>query len=100
MLEYFDDPEFSIYYLSEKFHISVSHLSNIFKKEMGKNFVDYLWELRLKKTKELLLETDMSIDAISASVGYNSTSGFRKKFKADVGMTPAQYRDNGYKDNV
>ena len=93
MEESFCDPDFSIYVLAERFHISISHLSNLFKKEMMMSFSDYLWELRLRKAKELLTETDLSIDEISIKVGYTSSAGFRKKFKADMGMSPVQYRE-------
>ena len=100
MNDNYDNPNFSIYHLSEYFHISISHLSTLFKKEMGMNFIDYLWNLRIKKAKEYLAETNLSIDEISTRVGYSSTSGFRKKFKSDTGISPAQYRETYQKDNV
>ena len=43
-------------------------------------------------SKDLLLTTDMSVDNISVSVGYVSTSSFRRKFKQDTGLTPSQFR--------
>lgn len=67
-------------------------MSYLFKKEMGENFSDYVWALRLGKAKELLLNTDMSIDDISLAVGYVNTSSFRRKFKQTTGMTPSQLR--------
>ena len=67
-------------------------MSYLFKKEMGENFSDYVWNLRLGKAKELLLNTDMSIDDISLAVGYVNTSSFRRKFKQATGMTPSQLR--------
>lgn len=44
--------------------------------------------MRLKKAEDLLLHTDMSIEQISASVGYINVSSFRRKFKQEIGMTP------------
>ena len=64
----------------------------LIKKEMNQNFSEYLWTLRLEKAKELLNNTDMSIDEISIAVGYFNTSSFRRKFKQDTGLTPSQYR--------
>ena len=83
---------FSISYLADNFHVSIAYMSYLFKKEMGENFSDYVWALRLGKAKELLLNTDMSIDDISLAVGYVNTSSFRRKFKQATGMTPSQLR--------
>ena len=69
-------------------------MSWLFKKELNQNFVDYVWDVRLKKAKQLLVETDMNIDEIAFSVGYTTSLGFRKKFKETMGTTPAQYRKN------
>ena len=64
-----------------------------FKKEMGENFLDYVWKLRLEKAKRLLQESDLSIDEISAAVGYVNTSSFRRKFKQETGLSPSQLRN-------
>ena len=93
MEESYCDPDFSIYVLADKFHISVAYMSYLFKKEFDQNFSDYLWSLRLKKAKELLTQTKLSIDEVSIKVGYITPSGFRRKFKRDVGVSPTQYRE-------
>lgn len=90
--ENFTSADFSISYLADNFHVSIAYMSYLFKKEMGENFSDYVWNLRLGKAKELLLNTDMSIDDISLAVGYVNTSSFRRKFKQATGMTPSQLR--------
>ena len=99
MEESYCDPDFSIYVLADKFHISVAYMSYLFKKEFDQNFSDYLWSLRLKKAKELLTQTKLSIDEVSIKVGYITPSGFRRKFKRDVGVSPTQYRETA-KENV
>lgn len=68
-------------------------LSKAFKQIAGKNFIEYLTELRIEKAKELLRETDMKINDISEQVGYQN-SYFNRIFKKQEGMTPSQYRDN------
>nr|WP_304956140.1 helix-turn-helix domain-containing protein [uncultured Acetatifactor sp.] len=90
--ENFTSADFSISYLADIFHVSIAYMSYLFKKEMGENFSDYVWALRLKKAKEPLLTTDMPIDDISLAVGYVNTSSFRRKFKQAMGMTPSQLR--------
>ena len=68
-------------------------MSSLFKIRFGKNFSEYLWEMRLEKAKGLLLGTDQTIDQISTSVGYVNVSSFRRKFKQEVGVSPSQYRE-------
>lgn len=90
--EHFISPDFSITILADTFHVSIAYMSYLFKKEMGVNFSDYVWALRLEKAKELLLTTNTPIDDISIAVGYLNTSSFRRKFKQATEMTPSQFR--------
>lgn len=90
--ECYCQPDFSISVLANRFHVSVAYMSQLFKKEMNVNFSDYLWGLRLKKARELLCTTDLSIDEISIAVGYYNTSSFRRKFKQETGLSPSQFR--------
>lgn len=88
----FCQPDFSISVLADHFHVSIAYMSYLTKKELGMNFVDYLWELRLKRAQELLKNTELSVDEISVKVGYLNPSSFRRKFKQATGITPTQYR--------
>lgn len=90
--EQYTSPDFSISNIADSFDVSVAYVSYLFKNETGENVSDYVWNLRLEKAKDLLLTTDMSVDNISISVGYVSTSSFRRKFKQDTGLTPSQFR--------
>lgn len=91
--ENFMNPDISITYIAEHFHISVAYASLLVKRSTGLNFSEYLWELRMVKAKELLLTTQESVDAISVKVGYLNPSSFRRKFKQEVGITPSTYRE-------
>ncbi len=89
----FTSPDLSISMLADHFHISVAYMSTLFKKYYGINFSDHLWTLRLEKAKELLRHTEASIDQISLAIGYENTSSFRRRFKKEMGITPAQFRE-------
>ena len=65
-----------------------------FKEYTGKNFVNYLKEIRLKEAKRLLDETDMKINEISEAVGYDDDKHFMKTFKSLYSVTPSEYRKN------
>lgn len=89
----YTSPDLSISLLADHFHISTAYMSTLFKKYYGQNFSDHLWTLRLEKAKELLQNTEESIDHISMAVGYENTSSFRRRFKKETGITPAQFRE-------
>lgn len=99
VLQNYTSPEFSISVLSDFFHVSIAYMSYLFKKKFNQNFIDYLWELRLEKAKELLAATDTPIDSISTAVGYLNTSSFRRKFKQAMGITPSQYRSRAREEH-
>lgn len=77
-------------------HISMNYslFSYAFKQYTGKNFVNYLKELRIQEAKRLLEETDMRIIDISQAVGYENEKHFMKLFKAVCGVSPTEYRKN------
>ena len=83
-------------------HISESHLSRLFSKEIGVSISDYINDERLKLAKSLLIDTTMSVTLVSVKSGFNSTSYFITNFKKNVGMTPTEYRKklkNGHVKN-
>ena len=94
MEESYSNPNFSIASMADSFQVSIAYMSYLVQKEIGYNFSDYLWSLRLKKAQELLLTTQYSIDEISIAVGYLNPSSFRRKFKQELGITPNQFRSN------
>lgn len=80
--------------LADYLHINESYLSKLFKKEMNTSFSDYLNSVRIKRSKELLKNSDMSILDIALYVGYDNQSYFTKVFKKVTNTTPKKYRDN------
>lgn len=86
---------FSVTLLADHFHVSPAYMSYLFKNFTGNNLSDYVWQLRLEKACELLTVTENSIDVISAAVGYENASSFRRKFKQETGLTPSEYRKKG-----
>lgn len=80
--------------LSKQFHFSTSHLSESFKRFVGKNFVDFLHELRIRHACGLLSSTEMNISDIALEVGYGSYNTFARVFRQKKGQTPQDYRNN------
>ena len=82
----------SLTVLAEQFHLSGQYISQLFKNEIGVNFLSYLTNIRMEKAKKLLLSTSMSIGEISEQLGYGDYRVFTKVFKKSEGLTPSQYR--------
>ncbi len=85
--------DLSLNLLADEFRISVSHLSRMFKEYTSCNFIDYLMEIRINKSKELLAETSGKIRDIAEAVGYTNVNSFVRIFKKMTGLTPGEYRD-------
>lgn len=78
--------------LAESLHINPSYLSMHFKREMSINFTDYLNDVRIKRSKDLLITTNLSLLDISLQTGFEEQSYYTKVFKKFAGCTPNQYR--------
>lgn len=63
-----------------------------FRTATGYTPVDYAQTLRVEEAKQDLERTDAPVEDIAAAVGYEDPTFFRKLFKRQVGVTPAQYR--------
>ena len=74
--------------------MNYSLFSYSFKQYTGKNFVDYLKEVRLREAKRLLAETDLRVNEICKQIGYDNEKHFMKLFKAECGVSAGEYRKN------
>jgi two-component system response regulator YesN len=88
---YFDN-QLSLDYVSAQVHLSSTYFSALFKKELGKGFAEYLREIRIEKSTELLISTSLPIKEISKKVGYQDPRYFTKCFKTQYGIKPQDYR--------
>ena len=84
--------EISLSVLAEEFHLNPQYISQLFKSEIGVNFLAYLTNIRMEKAKKLLLTTSLSIAEVAEQSGYGDYRVFTKVFKKSEGVTPSQYR--------
>ncbi len=81
--------------LSAEFHLSKPYLSKYIKEKAGMTFQDAVKKERMKKARTMLRETDRTVEAIAAEVGYDNVEHFNRLFRKSYGMTPVQYRKQG-----
>lgn len=79
--------------LAYKYHMNASYLGQIFQKEVGCSFAQYLSSRKIEVAKELILNTNLKINDIAKEVGYPDTSYFYRKFKQHFGVAPAALRE-------
>ena len=84
--------EISLDLLAEAFHLSPQYISQLFKSEIGVNFLTYLTNLRMERAKKLLLSTALPVSEVAEQSGYGDYRVFTKAFKKSEGVTPSQYR--------
>ncbi|AZO96249.1 response regulator [Halocella sp. SP3-1] len=79
--------------IAKKFYINPAYLGQLFKKENGLNFSEYLSEIRLNNAKKLLRDTNLHVYQIAEKVGYKNSDYFIIKFKEKVDCTPMEYKN-------
>lgn len=83
----------SVEVLSNISNLSTYHFSRTFKKYVGTSPHQYLLNYRLIQAKNLLIETNLSIEEISIECGFYSIAHFIKAFsKSTEGLTPGKFR--------
>lgn len=79
--------------MATKFNLSEPYISKYIKDKSGKTFGEHVVHIRMKKAKSLLRNGNMTVENISAAVGYQNVEHFNRLFKKTFDMTPVQYRN-------
>lgn len=78
------------------FCISNSMLHSLFKKNMNNTVKNYINELKLNESKELIKTSKYNLSEISEMLGFSSIHYFSKKFKSFFGVSPTEYSKSIY----
>lgn len=84
----------SLQQTASSFGLNPDYLSRILKKYTGKSFQTLLLEQRLSAAKQLLLQSDLTIENVAHEVGYDNVTFFYKKFEAYYHCSPGDFRMN------
>jgi AraC family transcriptional regulator, transcriptional activator of pobA len=71
---------------------SADYLSDLLRKETGKNTRDHIADFLVEKAKDRLLGTSLTVSEIAFGLGFESPQHFSKLFKRKTGQSPGAYR--------
>lgn len=80
--------------LAEQFYYTPAYISRFLREQTGMNFRNMVCKLKLEKAREMLANTNWSIEKISESMNYSNRKHFEKSFQELFCQTPYQYRKN------
>ncbi len=83
----------TVKFLADNVHLSPSYLSDLLKKETGKNAQEHIHFYLIEEAKNLLLNSEKNINEIAFDLGFEYPQYFNKLFKKKTGKTPMEYRN-------
>ena len=78
--------------VAARLYITRRHLDRIVRERYGKTICDLVLENRVKLSRQLLSESDLSLELISQRCGFSSVLSFKRCFEKITGSTPSEYR--------
>ncbi len=83
---------FSVTALAEHLHLSEKQLTRIIQNEYGKTPKELIDSIKIRQAKKLLLESDMTLEQISDTLGFSDHNNFGRFFKRVEGLPPGVFR--------
>lgn len=97
ILESNPDVAISLQDMAKRVYVSPCYLSSTFKQITGMSYKHYVVQMSINKARELLANTNITINKIAKQIGYKSPQYFSNIFKKETGLLPTEYR-NMYQD--
>lgn len=86
------DCNISLQQVAGAVHLHPHHFSEVFKREMGMNYLEFVTRERMRRAEELLTQSPAKISDIAKRVGYEDIKYFGQLFKKHTGKTPSEFR--------
>jgi two-component system, response regulator YesN len=83
----------TLQHVAKYVHLHPGHLSEVFKKETGMTFGDFVTKQKLRRAMEILTVSPSKISDVAAAVGYDDVKYFGQLFKKFTGKTPSEFRE-------
>lgn len=84
--------EYCLEDLAQAASLSSYHFIRVFKSQTGKAPYEFFMNIKMKKAKEMLMDSSKTITEISSLLGFSSSSHFARVFSRIVGLSPTAYR--------
>ena len=91
--EHISDPELTNSAIAQNGGISEVYFTKLFRQSFGISPKQYIQQLRINKSKGLLVSENLAVSDISEACGYASLYHFCRAFKRKTGYTPGEYRN-------
>lgn len=75
--------------------LSPGHLTTLVRRRTGRTVQQWITERRMQAARRLLADTDLPVAVLGHRIGYRDASYFIRRFRAEHGMSPLQWRDTG-----
>ena len=95
-----ENVDFNINTIANALYLTPAYFSRVFKRKMGMTCIDFIKNYRINLAKELLKNTDLSIQQISEKTGYATVYYFSQQFKQVTGESPGSFRKKRQKFDV
>lgn len=93
MIHYDFAADLTLEVCADRLNYHPSYIRQVFRKETGMNFSEYLSLYRMEVAKKWLTQTEMKVGEIAERLKYNNSQNFIRYFRKLEGMTPGQYRE-------
>lgn len=91
--ENYMNPDLNVSMIADMMNKNLDYVSRTFKKLTGYGLLDYIHEVRINKAKDYFQENpDLTVQQVSAIVGYISCESFIRVFKRREGVTPGRFK--------
>lgn len=91
---HYSEVSVSLNEVAKQVNMNPAYFSVLFKRDTGVTFINYLTDVRIERSKELLAKTNMKIYEIAYAVGYDNPTYFSTVFKKITNYSPQDYRKN------
>lgn len=79
--------------IADNVYLSRTYISRIFREEMKVTLTKYINKIRIDKSKQLLLDSSLTLADVANLTGFDDQSYYSKTFRSITGMSPGKYRE-------
>jgi two-component system response regulator YesN len=86
------DQHLTLQLVAQFVHLNANHFSEMFKKEMGLSYMEFITQERMNRAANILRSTGKKVSEVAGEVGYEDMKYFSQQFKKYMGRTPSEFR--------